>query len=847
MTVLSEIEQTAEIRRQVLADHQDFSATGLFRHLCRKNQFGITPSDLETFFRANLKVADPNEMIGLCKQFDHNLDGIVDQHEFMKNVLSREEHFNQGNDSLAHFPPSPEVILSLLKVFELEIEGIKRLDGLRQAVTNEGPRLSLRFFEILDKNRKGYFDLKDVLDFLSRAGKSVSYSKANRVIKRLDRDLDNRIILSEWEAALQPVLGQVQHSRGQDNIFNLLNSDQQQDHGRLLAHPEYRSHFDQAKERRSPASPYAFTEADLTQPHEGLPPGFGTLPEPINRPHERTTHTLVYSKSPLKQGSNPNSASKGGVQTSPFKGDIVLSKTVTEYADGTTEVEERVYDPEGARRYRTSAENVSTPLSESKYLIETVDQPLRQSNGKQVSRGPPVVPESRYQGQRDVRESDFQTQQVSPQRYGLQSTYTYPDRERIVSPPNGDIYRREVIYPHDYKNLTNGSPKVSIDSEVKPTLQQEIITRTEKIVDGVPLTQTHVRKIYGSPTTAKSPQHYEEDAVPYNPPKQSYTQELPKHFSSPDRLGNTQKSFGKDSTFINPDTLFFEPQTKTTSGRKNPLTQGDYRLADTRQYAELVRSESLRLQALANSRTNPNSFKFSALTSDERQQLLEILKSKVRLFREVERARRELAQHPNFNIAELYQLVRSADSSRVTVSIQELQDFFETVGIRVDDKTLRLVFVRYDYDNDDGLSFFEFSEMLAACHPDDREAIDARKENGFTSIADLPAKLKQSLSRALSAVVDFELETDSLRASIRDQLYSFYNIINMNESPAISIDDLLLIVEQAGLYVSQEDMLAVVRRFDANLDGKITLEEFVNEMSPLRLTKPYDIIRGRGF
>lgn len=93
-----------------------------------------------------------------------------------------------------------------MNVFMNELEGLKKLQKLKQTLLeaeSEEFNLDLLFGE-LDTINKNFLDIRDIYDFLKNNSSSVAYARAERVLKRLDGDLDGKISFDDWITGLLP-------------------------------------------------------------------------------------------------------------------------------------------------------------------------------------------------------------------------------------------------------------------------------------------------------------------------------------------------------------------------------------------------------------------------------------------------------------------------------------------------------------------------------------------------------------------------------------------------------------------------------------------------------------------
>ncbi len=982
LTEVSHIERRSEIKRQVLADNRGFNADELYEFLAREQPSrGIVSVDLGNFFGKHGLTADDQDLEALVALFDHNKDGVVDRNEFKKTVLSQELGFGERNRTNAE--PNQEIQLSLLKIFDEELGGIKALERLKTEIRLRGPELAVVMFDTLDIGRKGYVDVRDIHQFLTQRDPGVTHAAASRVVRRLDRDSDNKVTLEEWDENLRPL------TMYSGNVFQLLEArtpSQQRYDPRYEAisgtgtHSRYNQKVPEISgDPRSEISYNVTTYVDQRQ-------------RPVHQSNNTpNTATLAYSKSPHRRLSpapgyrSPNvrafaeedvsgiPATRQFGQSSSHKqrrpetgGSVVYEDKVTvvdrsparaekrtyirtKFADGTEEVEERIYEPLNEHelrdtnpQYQIKRHINEKPLGTSYYnandtgrtvesRIMSSRSPLRGSGVKRLENRERFQPtggqdgyqrQSRYNpspiknfrryeerveerhtyGQTDERDYGRQdrptydrsfdrnsyskpaayenttgyqrSNERSRQEINIRQSqvdhdvslkYTYPDKERYVHSParhssalKGDTaYRREEIYhgrsespgmkisyvDHDYPTPVTKESRIQEtfgrNENGEPGLQEEIITQHEFDDRNNKQINTYIRKIY-SPNRDKTvyvaePQYLPEP-IEYHG---TANQELPKNFGSPDRYGGGSASKvmidSYESTSFKRAPAPYQPPGQTQQ------------MTNTQDYIELVRRESEKFKMRDNLATKLSpDLKFSSLSQPEKVELVGCLKTKIDLFKEIERSRKDLAANEEFSISELFKIAKKDDKT-TGLTFEDFRGIFDAVGLNLDEKFIKLVFVRSDYDNDGHLSFFEFSELVGPFNPTLRLDMNRRKDMGITTIQQYSTTVRVSLQSTLKSLVEFERETDSTREVTQHRLYSLFNIIDQSSKSLLVLQDLLDVIALYGFSAVEMDLIALIRKFDFNMDGKISLHEFINEMSPLRHSKPFETLRNRGY
>ncbi len=955
---LAEAERRCEIKRQVLSEHRAFNPDDLFGFLARASPRGLTPADLQSFFSDHGLAADLRDLHALVGLFDLDRDGVVDRREFKQAVLSHEQGFSDGVES--RLDPPFEVQVSLLKLLDEELGGLKAAEKARAAIRSEGPQHLVALFDALDAGRKGFVDVRDIYELLNKHETGSTYSKASRVLRRLDRDRDNKVTLEEWEASFDPLLFA-------DNVFHVLAPQKKE----VSAKKQVGQYSYEKRERNTPASEVSY---NITPAHPRSATGYlntGTLAY-SKSPHRKNYSPLPASwtdsafKSPARrvQPADPDHLQSSTKQARPKPtSDVVYHDVVTvterspdrhekrtyiskKFADGSVEKEERIYEPvqrtasthepefriERAILERDRSASKRQPASAHKSHLDasstsTVSRPRHSENPALRERSPlriarpglaadldrlertvqshPELPpgflraqspaatgfaqtehferEQRFVDPRYTLDYDLHSQQArlspprrqaSPARHApvsppsrlgprashthlldrsagpdpgfVEHRYDYADRERVVYSPARDaprdrVYRREEITAKSppqpfHSDWPAQQPLLRRDSfgpdpaARDPPLKEEIITHHEVDAPNDRIANTYIRKVYANHYPNPKPQTPIDNPKPQTP-----------NLSSPPRKPATR--WPDSPAFSSPAS----PNLDLPKSYASPSRALSHLMANTAEYVELVRRESdkfKRRDDLA-SKLAPD-LKFSSLSQPEKSELVNCLKTKVGLFREMEKARAELAGHEAFAIAEVFRTCKRDPLSH-GLSFEDFRGLFDALSMPTDEKLVRLVFVRNDYDNDGSLSFFEFSELVGPFNPALRQQMNERRETGYFSVADLPQKTRQAFERCLRALVDFERETDSTREVMQHRLYSLFNLIDQSNKNLIVLQDLDEILQAHGFQAAETELIALIRKFDFNMDGKISMVEFINEMSPLRNSKPFETLRNRGY
>lgn len=964
---LSDTERRSEIKRQVLAEHKSFQADSLYFYLARESPSrGISLSDLQAFFNEHGLEVEVEDLQALLALFDFNRDGVLDRGEFKKTVLSQEQGFAETMPS-SHSrgkTPSLEVQISLLKIFDEELGGLKTLEKLKKEVRNRGQAFHLKTFDYLDSDKKSYIDVRDIYEFLNEIEPTMTYTKATRILRRLDRDCDNKVSLEEWEASFESLHDSQFNpfsKLGRDNGAPHKYSQKSQEHPRLATNEEADYNPFTALDGGSSGGGYS-REVYPAYTQEKDRRGLEEVSYQVS-PATQTPHSLMYSKSPYDREGIQKRRQETFQSTRERRGPLHLDTVVVhdksperpekrtylmkKYDDGYIESEERVCEtmspedlknkdipPYKIERYiheakdqpRASRSPISKPrdgygesASYKKYVKEkytvTEDGEAPSSSFKKTKRdfddfsgfpaysplknlkqrpnaytykpvyNRPAPP--KYEDEEELPIHNLQEQGYSFKDKDFYGAYEEKPRFNSSTAQKEKEHSRTPLRSENSGTINSKQSRQRYEEQEK-NLEEEIITHVEHDPKTGKDTKIYVRKIY-SPNSKLTMEAENDDFIrvdSFQPSRQdkfayqgsgqisghflgqeprdrdpyqlaaSGGPDFPKHFHTPERTSPETTDYKLRSAKLGGSgpTDYFETENRRTYPK-------GIKLASSADYVRLVKAESEKFKKRdeLSEKLSPD-YKFSNLSSDEKNELVDCLTKKVELFRKIETLRIELSKVEGFSIQNLFKhledfevpkeksLGDTASSMAKGVNFEAFKALFESLGLEIDEKLVKLVFVRNDYDNDGTLNFFEFSELIAPFEPQAREAMGKGPVIEIDKLESLPEGLKRALVQLLNSLVKYEQSTDSTREVTQHRLYSLFNVIDQSNKGLIVLGDLLTILELHDVRDLQEiEIIGLIRKFDLNLDGKISIKEFIDEMSPLRNSKPFETLRNKGY
>ncbi|CDW76041.1 ef hand family protein [Stylonychia lemnae] len=217
---------------------------------------------------------------------------------------------------------------------------------------------------------------------------------------------------------------------------------------------------------------------------------------------------------------------------------------------------------------------------------------------------------------------------------------------------------------------------------------------------------------------------------------------------------------------------------------------------------------------------------------------------------EVEYLKRDLAGKQDFTLAGVFNMFTGYSQTRINAS--DILYGLERLEIQCDIADVKLVVSRYDADQDSRLGFWEFSNIFLPIQPLLRDELERRKAQW-----DISFDTKELLRRLLRKIIETEIFVESVRQRSNNQpqvsIRKAYDSLDWLNRGYITDNELRRGFDQVANRYSQTSIQTInhyrldndevecfIRRFNKDkLNGRISLAEFLDELSPKCPEKPY--------
>lgn len=231
------------------------------------------------------------------------------------------------------------------------------------------------------------------------------------------------------------------------------------------------------------------------------------------------------------------------------------------------------------------------------------------------------------------------------------------------------------------------------------------------------------------------------------------------------------------------------------------------------------------------------------LKFDEEEELISALREYIRLELEMDEAKHRLAQQPDFNLMDAYQMLDKFSKGWVTAP--EIIESLGELGAYPHKDDVYLFVRRYDKDGDGRILYSDFCDAFTPsdeCVGSEMQRRPAYHiQHGFcrTHFFQLDTRNMFMSTFRTHFTVEENAEMVRKRLSRRREfnVHDAFEAIDKDSNGFIQRAELRGILADNGVYASEKDLQMIVQRFDRNSDSRVSYAEFMEEMIPKTTSK----------
>ena len=224
-------------------------------------------------------------------------------------------------------------------------------------------------------------------------------------------------------------------------------------------------------------------------------------------------------------------------------------------------------------------------------------------------------------------------------------------------------------------------------------------------------------------------------------------------------------------------------------------------------------------------------------TPIEEKELVTWFQDEIKISREIERKKNELALKHDFNLIDAFRMFDKNDLGMITINDLEITLGFFAFYAPSDE--LYLLLKHFSHFQNSRLHFSDFSEMFSSSQEEyarilrNRPSINAEGADRLMVFTRETQSLFFDTFRLL-------LNAESLAERVRQRLSRLpqFNIhqafvaVDKDRNGFITIDEFQSILHSHGIFATSKDLQTLMQKYDKNKDGRVSYSEFVEEVTP---------------
>lgn len=880
LNTIADIERKVEITRQVLVENRDFDAVEVFKHLDIDKKEKISKMNLLAFFEKNDLIISSKDLNMLFEHLDRDSDGSIDWDEYIKTVISKDCSFYENSTKKLKkdiIPTLPlEIRHSLTRVFEEELNGLKELNRKKVDLVNLKEFSLVQSFKDLDINNKSYIDIRDINQFISYYKGQITYTRAERILRRLDFDLDGKINYSEWELGLRPrCLG------GIDVIERVVSDDawileQRIKHEQNLTAERVRSKYGGGREK----------SLDIHESRVNISPSrVYVRSERKRRYNDERQRERRYNDERQRNNGSSFSKSRPKVRVreeSPRRVDIIRNDSLGVNRENLSRSpsyivrNERIVTSGGSFTMKSmisqSPAAYTSPFRHSRIIEHKTE--LGFSNGPKIRTSTPERVKNPRQ-QEEIEIKVFKSPTASPSKKARRPNEPLRNLRRDRSPRETQGLEISIL------TQKNTKPEIEcLSPEKEDKMDQggeggdyKLKNRTSKYSSG----RRRIEEAYSNKNDYKNDyknlnlyindyNNVNDYNDKYNTPhkkKETTSIEIKKYelMDKSTTAGKLRTGLSRERLEKRPFELHLERtrnhsnRTLNNTGRSNRTP----RKTITRHNQEIYRSKEQRergytsspyknldYERLVRSRERKPKYEekvylegfFNNLESGDRNELINSLKELLDDNKELEEARIQLSLRFDLNLSDLFN-VTAGNRETAFVNSDDLYRLMKELNMaRVTIRDAELLLERFDKNKDSFLDFSEFKEIFSPFDFEYRTPLLERSAQGYRELRDYTGITRNQLKELLEKILTAEKNLDFSRALVHSRLFSLFKMMDVRYQGLITVQDLSEALEAFGLRTSRKELCGLIDKFDYDYDGMISFEEFIEFFMPRKVSTP---------
>ena len=227
----------------------------------------------------------------------------------------------------------------------------------------------------------------------------------------------------------------------------------------------------------------------------------------------------------------------------------------------------------------------------------------------------------------------------------------------------------------------------------------------------------------------------------------------------------------------------------------------------------------------------------NAYNDYEQKQFNDFLKKLMDVESNIEDAKANLANNPDFNVEDAFKLFDKNDKAYITE--EDLKNGLNSLGLNPTDQDVRLLMKRFDLQKSGKINFADFFDMIVPFKPELRNKIENKEPNPNSSSKSKEAPNEQilnGLKNLFNLLINSEKDINDMRKSfgtLRLNLRDIFGLLDKGGKGNFSNDEMVDYLKKNGIFSNNQASDLLFIRLDKSRKGNIGFPEIEDEIQTL--------------
>jgi len=243
-------------------------------------------------------------------------------------------------------------------------------------------------------------------------------------------------------------------------------------------------------------------------------------------------------------------------------------------------------------------------------------------------------------------------------------------------------------------------------------------------------------------------------------------------------------------------------------------------------------------RSYGNDRNNGNDKNDGNAYNDyEQKQFNDFLKKLMDVESNIEDAKADLANNPDFNVEDAFKLFDKNDKAYITE--EDLKNGLNSLGLNPTDQDVRLLMKRFDLQKSGKINFADFFDMIVPFKPELRNKIENKEPNPNSSSKSQEAPNEQilnGLKNLFNLLINSEKDINDMRKSfgtLRLNLRDIFGLLDKGGKGNFTNDEMVDYLKKNGIFSNNQASDLLFIRLDKSRKGNIGFPEIEDEIQTL--------------